>query len=92
MCDFNEQNNREQEQLQERETEQVKLETRKGPGRLSGILLGSDFAHLRLIGEKVKGTQGHIRDDFQSEILILHSVWGTAELKQFSVTGQPGRV
>lgn len=44
MCDFNEQNNREQEQLQERETEQVKLETRKGPGRLSGILLGSDFA------------------------------------------------
>ena len=33
-----------EEQLQERETEQVKLETRKGPGRLSGILLGSDFA------------------------------------------------
>lgn len=44
MCDFNEQNKGEQEQLQGRETEQVKLETRKGPGRLSGILLGSDFA------------------------------------------------
>lgn len=68
LCDFNGQNKGEEEWLPERERESVKLAEEERSRKVSRYPIWGTILHLRLTGEKIKGTLGHLRDDFESEI------------------------